>query len=241
MDRDAYGHEIWDFHSGKECTETVERDDGLIDSSSDLPRGYFADFDGWPDHEKEAMESVSGRVLDVGCGAGRHCLYLQKRGHEVVGVDNSPLAIQVCRETGVEDARLMSITQLSSRLGRFDTVLMMCNNFGLFGGMARAKWILRRFKGMTTAKARIIGASADPYQTENPFHLRYHELNRKRGRMPGQVRIRIRYQTYISHWFDYLLVSQEEMKKVVRGTGWRVDRFIESSGPQYIGVLDKRE
>ena len=154
-------------------------------------------------------------------------------------MDNSPLAIRVCRERGVKDARLMSITQVTSNLGRFDTILMMCNNFGLLGGMARAQWILRRFKGLTTPDGRIITASTDPYQTENPFHLRYHEQNRKRGRMPGQVRIRIRYQTYASSWFDYLLVSPDEMKEIVTATGWQVDALIESSGPQYIGILGR--
>jgi hypothetical protein len=150
------------------------------------------------------------------------CLHLQKRGHEIVGIDNSPLAIRVCIERGVEDVRLMSITQLSSRLGRFDTILMMCNNFGLLGGMERAKWILKRLKGLTTRDAKIIGASTDPYRTENPHHLRYHDLNRRRGRMPGQVRIRIRYQTYASEWFDYLLASREEMGRSskARDGGW---------------------
>lgn len=239
LDPDGYGHEIWDCYSGKDVVEIVERDDGLIDPSSDLPRGYFAGYGDWPEYEKEAMKLVVGRVLDIGCGAGRHCLYLQDRGHEVVGLDISPLAIRVCRERGVRDARCMSITQVGSSLGRFDTILLMCNNFGLLGGMARAKWLLRRFKAITTPQARIIGASADPYKTTNPSHLEYHKLNRRRGRMPGQVRIRIRYQRYASGWFDYLLVSPEEMKSIVEGTGWQVDRFITTTGPQYIGVLNR--
>ena len=34
------------------------------------------------------------RVLDVGCGTGTHSLWLAEQGHDVLGVDLSPLAIQ---------------------------------------------------------------------------------------------------------------------------------------------------
>jgi cyclopropane fatty-acyl-phospholipid synthase-like methyltransferase len=37
-------------------------------------------------------------VLDVGCGAGEHALYLAQRGHEVWGIDSSPTAIQKARD-----------------------------------------------------------------------------------------------------------------------------------------------
>ncbi|MCK4414566.1 MAG: class I SAM-dependent methyltransferase [Candidatus Eisenbacteria sp.] len=43
------------------------------------------------------MSRVRGRILDVGCGAGRSMLYLQQKGRAVTGIDISPLAIEVCR------------------------------------------------------------------------------------------------------------------------------------------------
>jgi len=59
--------------------------------------------------------------------------------------------------------------------------------------------------------------------------------------MPGQVRIRIRYSVYASPWFDYLLVSRPEMKRILQGTGWKIERFIESEkGPTYVGVIKKQ-
>jgi 2-polyprenyl-3-methyl-5-hydroxy-6-metoxy-1,4-benzoquinol methylase len=45
---------------------------------------------------EEAMQFVKGRVLDVGCGEGRHSLYLQEKWFDVLGIDISPLAIKVC-------------------------------------------------------------------------------------------------------------------------------------------------
>jgi hypothetical protein len=57
--------------------------------------------------------------------------------------------------------------------------------------------------------------------------------------MAGQVRMRVRYQTYCTPWFDYLLVSKDEMRKILAGTGWRIGRFFDSDGPGYIAVIEK--
>ncbi len=237
--QDAYGHAIYDSYLGKGGYEIDERDDGFVGGVRDAGT-YLAAYDEWPPIEREAMEIVKGRILDIGCGAGRHALYLQEKGLDVLGIDVSPLAIKVCKLRGLTQAREMSITQLSRKLGTFDTLLMMGNNFGLFGSFKRAKWLLRRFCGMTSDQARIIAQSSDPYATDEPCHLAYHELNRKRGRMSGQIRLRVRYKTYATPWFDYFLVSRNEMAEIVSGTRWRVGHFAESDGPYYIGVIEKK-
>jgi SAM-dependent methyltransferase len=185
------------------------------------------------------MRYASGRVLDIGCGAGRHSLYLQKKGRSVLGIDVSPLAIRTARARGLKKARVLSVTQVGRGLGTFDTILMLGNNFGLFGSEKRARWLLRRFAGATTDDARIIAESNDVYRTKVRAHLRYHRLNRSRGRMPGQVRIRIRYDTYVTPWFDYLLVSPGEMAGILDGSGWSIDRILKSGGPAYIAVIRK--
>jgi SAM-dependent methyltransferase len=235
---DAFGHLIHDFHCGIPAREIIERDDGLIDVSSG-PVAYFTEYRDWPGSEQQAVDLAHGRVLDIGCGAGRHALYLQGKGLDVVGIDISPLAVRTCRDRGLRDARVLGITQVSSRLGRFDTILMMGSNFGLLGGMRRARWLLGRFRSITSDEALIIAESADPHDTVKPCHLAYHRCNLERGRMPGQVRIRVRYQTLIGEWFDYLKVSRDEMKMVIEGTGWRVARFLPDTGTVYSGVLEQ--
>jgi ATP-dependent phosphoenolpyruvate carboxykinase len=117
---------------------------------------------------------------------------------------------------------------------------MLGNNFGLLGNPRRARWLLRRFKGMTTPQALIIAESNDIYQTDDPEHLAYHQLNRDRGRMAGQIRLRVRTGKYASPWFDYLMVSQEEMQEILEGTGWEVERFIPQEGkPTYVAIIRK--
>lgn len=236
--QDAYGRIIWDHLHGEPTAEIVERDDGWIAVSGGAA-SYLAEFKDWPKHQRAAMRFVHGRVLDVGCGAGRCCLYLQKRGQQVVGIDVSPLAIRVCRQRGVKDARVLSITQISRALGRFDTILMMGNNFGLFGDRQRARWSLRRLHTMASPNAHIVAETINVYQTKDPDHLRYHRFNRRRGRMAGQLRLRVRYRRYCTPWFDYLIVSPEEMKKILAGTGWRVKRIIKSTGFLYVAVIGK--
>jgi SAM-dependent methyltransferase len=236
---DAYGHLIFDFLRGHKCREVVERDDGYLDPSENLPASYFCEFRKWMPRERKAMRFVRGRALDVGCGAGRVALYLQQRGLEVVGIDVSPLALRVCRLRGVKDVRLMPIAQVTSKLGRFDTIVMFGNNFGLFANPKMARRLLKQFYKITSDRARIIAESTDPYRTKNPAHQEYHWFNRRRGRPPGQVRIRVRYGLRVTPWFDYLFVSKKELRNLIRGTGWRVQKFLGSRGPTYIAVLGK--
>jgi SAM-dependent methyltransferase len=236
--QDAFGHALMDFYRGIGGWAVVERDDGYIDSSEGIDI-YFAGYKMWPTHQRRAIELAKGRVLDIGCGAGRHALYLQAKGLDVTGIDESPLAIRVCRERGLQRARVASITRIPSNLGVFDTILMLGNNFGLFGSQRRARWLLRRLRGLTSDNGRILAESHNPFATKNAFHRRYQKSNVSRGRMRGQVRIRLRYQSYVTKWFDYLLVSRKEMQGITRGTGWKITRHIESGGPLYIAVLEK--
>ena len=236
--QDAFGWEIHDYFRGRPTQEIAERDDGYIAVSGGTA-GYFAELAGWPKHEKEAIALARGRVLDVGCGAGRVALHLQSRGLDVTGIDTSPLALKVCRARGIRKVKLLPFNRISPKLGRFDTVVMYGNNFGLFGSFAQARRLLRRLHGMTTPNARILGSTLDPYATTEPRHLAYHRRNRARGRMGGQVRIRIRYKDCATPWFDYLLVSKKELAAILAGTGWRVTRCFDTRGGRYVGVIEK--
>lgn len=241
QDKDAFGHLLFDYLNGAEATELIERDDGFIGTSMG-PRAYFADFPDWPAHLQEAMTRlVPGRSIDLGCGAGRLELYLQSQGCAVTGIDNSPLAIEVCRRRGVEDARLLSVTRLSAAVGIYDNIVMIGHNWGLMGSARRARWLLRKFHAMTTPHARIIAESNDVYNTDNPVHLAYQAYNRERGRMSGQLRIRVRYLMYTGEWFDYLMVSRDEMREIVAGTGWRIVEFIDSEKSSYVAVMEKEK
>jgi len=237
-DQDAFGMALYDYVQGNnDCEIIIERDDGYIDVED--KRVYFLESKDWHHIYREAMRHVKGRVLDIGCGAGRHSLYLQDIGFDVVGIDISPLAVEACRLRGLKDAKVVSIHEADIELGRFDTILMLGNNFGLFGSYSGAKSLLKKFHDITFDHARIIAETNDPYQTTNPLHLEYQERNRKRKRMSGQIRLRARYKQYSTPWFDYLMVSKPEMEKIINGTGWKISQYIESDPSHYIAIIDK--
>ena len=236
---DAYGEMVLAALDGLAPVEIVERDDGFVGAGMIGAEGYFAPFRRWPAVERRAMRFVRGRVLDVGCGAGRVALHLQERGQQVVAIDVSPGAVEVCRRRGVRDVRLLSIDDVDGSLGELDTIVMLGVNFGLFASAAKARRLLRRFHRLTSARGRIVASSNDVYRTDDPNHLAYHERNRSRGRMAGQLRLRVRFRDVATPWFDYLIVSKDELRELAAGAGWQVARILEDDGPLYVGVLEK--
>jgi SAM-dependent methyltransferase len=233
---DAFGRALLDQLEGKNVTVIVERDDGLVDTESIA--WYFSRPRKWHACERKALRYVRGRVLDVGCGAGRVALELQERGHDVVATDVSPLALEVCRRRGVGDARLLPLTRIGSSIGRFDTIVLFGNNFGLLGDPRRARWLLRRLRSVTTDHARILAGCHDLRATDDPIDRVYRERNRRRGRMAGEARFRVRYGTEATPWMDWLLVSPTEMEEIVAGTGWSVQRVLHDEA-NYVGVVER--
>jgi SAM-dependent methyltransferase len=234
---DGYGQMLLAALDGRDPLEIVERDDGFIEAAGG-PRLYLAPFRRWHPLDRRAMRFVRGRTLDVGCGGGRVCLHLRERGHDVVGIDISPGAVEVCRRRGVRDVRLCSIDDVDQSLGTFDTIVMLGNNFGLFASAAKARRLLRRFHRLTSDRGRIVAETRDVYRTDDPVHKAYHRRNRARGRMSGQIRMRVRFRDHATPWFDYLMVSRDELEDLLDGAGWRLGRVLESEDT-YIAVIDK--
>ena len=178
-------------------------------------------------------------MLDIGCGAGRHSLYLQSQGYAVTGIDLSPLAVQVCQKRGMQNAIVLPVTRVSKRLGTFDTFLMLGNNFALLGNPIRARWLLRRFYGMSSSQACLIAQTRDPYRTDLPEHLAYHARNQALGRLSGQASIRVRYKQYVTPWFEFMMLSPQELSGLVSGTGWTIPHTLDDGGGAYVALLMK--
>jgi SAM-dependent methyltransferase len=237
-EEDAFGRLLLDYLAGEAGQLILERDDDRAGPA--LPADvFFAEHREWPSQEQQVFELVHGRVLEVGCGAGRHSLEAQRRGLDVVAIDISPGAVEVCLRRGMRDFRLLPLAAVDASLGVFDTVLMMCGNFGLVGTARDAVLVLRSLHGMTTPTARIVLDSVDPHQDDDPADLACQEKNRARGDLPGQVTIRLRYCGSATPWFELLNLSARELEDLVAEAGWRLAHLVEGEPPEYYAVLEK--
>jgi SAM-dependent methyltransferase len=217
--------------------EVIERDDGLINGA--LADHYLGTPDEWPPHDHRALRLVRGAALDIGVGAGRTAIELQRRGTAVTGLDTSPGAIEVARKRGLRDTVITTVDVFADRAtARYDTFLMLGNNLGLVESRERAPVFLSALERLARPGARIIAQGTDPYGTSDPLHVAYHRGNRERGRLGGQLRLRIRYRKVASAWFDYLVCSTDELESLLDGTRWRLKSVDAADRPYYLAVME---
>jgi SAM-dependent methyltransferase len=215
--------------------EIIEREDGLINGA---PAAHYLDDPAdWEAYDHRAVDRVGGEVLDIGVGGGRIALLLQERGVPVTGLDISPGALWVARRRGVRELVCASVEDHVAAGRRYDTFLMLGNNLGLIEGRQRAPEFLAALAAMARPGAQIIAQGTDPYGTTDPVHLGYHEHNRRRGRMGGQLRLRLRYRDLSTTWFDYLVCSTDELGQLVAGTPWRLVDIDDADAPIYLATL----
>lgn len=237
---DAFGQALiqcWDAGAvAGAAFEIIERDDGYIEAHDMVH--YFAGQESWPSVEQWTCEPVKARVLDVGCGAGRHAVPLQAAGIEVTGVDPSPGAVSVARARGVEVIH-GTVANVAREVHRFDTIILMGNNLGLIGPGERGQRLLADLAAIAAPGAMLIGSGIDPYRTDSPEHLAYHDGNRQRGWLPGHVRIRVRHRATATRWFDYVHRSPDELLSAIESSAWSWGG-MERDGSTYCARLDLR-
>jgi SAM-dependent methyltransferase len=221
---------------GRAASVVLERDDGWIGIES--LAWYFAAAEAWSEPERTALEFVRGRVIDVASGAGRVALALQKRGHDVLATDVSPLAIDLCRRRGVARTAVAGVEEVTS-LGQADTVTMLGTDLALLGPAATAHRILRGIHEATGPDGRIVGSCGNPPATD-PAHVAYAERNLRLGRLPNHRVFRVRYRNLATPWFDYVFRSPHDLTTVAERAGWKLTRLLGESTPQYAVLLEKR-
>ena len=102
--KDLFGKAILDYQQGN-YTEDIVTSTSISDEDL-LPLPYlFRSYTEMPKLEQTALQLSNGNVLDIGCGAGSHSLYLQnERNLDVIAIDVSEAAIEACKLRGIQNA-----------------------------------------------------------------------------------------------------------------------------------------
>ena len=158
MAKDILGRALLDYQSGK-YLEDIKTYSSL-DEEDIIPIPYlFRDFKKMPSLEQKALKLCKGNILDIGCGAGSHSLYLQKKGFAVTALDQSPGAIETCKLRGIEHTVLQGIQDF--KLQKYDTLLMLMNGIGIVGKLKYIDQFFTHLKSILNPKGQILLDSSD--------------------------------------------------------------------------------
>jgi 2-polyprenyl-3-methyl-5-hydroxy-6-metoxy-1,4-benzoquinol methylase len=73
--KDLFGKAILDFQTNNSPKDIITETN--ISDADEMSVAYlFRDYNEMPKLEQKALQLAKGKVLDVGCGAGSHSLYL---------------------------------------------------------------------------------------------------------------------------------------------------------------------
>lgn len=155
--KDLFGKALLDYQNGH-YTEDIITSTNISDED-DLPLPYlFRTFKDMPKLEQKALKLAKGSVLDVGCGAGSHSLYLQEKGFQIKSIDISKGAIEVAKQRGVLNAEIKNILYETKT---FDTILLLMNGTGIFQELINVSKYLKHLKGLLKPNGQILIDSSD--------------------------------------------------------------------------------
>ena len=230
---DLMGRAILDYQTGNDPQDIVTETD--ISEPDVMPVAYlFRNFESMPEIEKRALGLCRGKILDVGCGAGSHALFLQEKGFDVSAIDISPLAVEACRLRGLKDVRVKNIMELSGE--KFDTLLLLMNGTGICGKIRNLVPFLLHIKSLLTDDGRILIDSSDiryMYDTDDdggiwlPADKEYF----------GQLRFEMAYKGKKELPFDWLYADQETLSAAAGIAGLEFTKICDGGHFDYLAQL----
>jgi SAM-dependent methyltransferase len=208
---------------------------------------YFENDVAFYEEVKLILSIAHGEVLDIGCGAGRFSLFLQNQMHvNVVGIDESYGAVQVCSARGMRGVRHLDVESLSiDKMSRFDTFLLLGYNLGIAGTPEGVQQLFQKLTPLAREKAVVLVDLLDKSlmarDNKNYQEIREVEYSQKIGRFPGQSRYRVQFGACDTGWFDWIQVSPHELEPMIAPTGWKLKLVIERRDkPGYYAAVIER-
>ena len=240
-DNDPFADALESYHRYGKGSYRYTRDDGW--SQVEDAWWYFTSYRDFLSIEKRALRFAEGRILDIGCGAGRHSLYLQRRGFQVTALDSSPRVAVISRDRGVRAVcAALACNPLPFESGRFDTVLLFGNNMGLCGGIRETSSLFQQLGRLSSSSGKILATNRAP-GTGSVKDLEYWNGQIAKGGELGVARFRLEFRGQHPRWVSLLLLAPTDLMQIAWDSGWKVTHiFGESQAEEgYAAVLEKRK
>lgn len=233
LEKDILGTALLDYYNGN-YTEDIITYSSLKEKDV-LPLPYlFRDYEEMPELEKKALTLCKGDILDIGCGAGNHSLYLQKEGFKVSCLDHSKGAITVCENRGIRNTYHGSILNFED--GGFDTLLLLMNGIGITGQLKNIDVFLNKLKSLLNNGGQIILDSSDiiyMFETDEdggywiPEEVAYY----------GEVRFTMEYKKLKGDKFPWLYLDFNTLQRAAIFNGLICELVFEGAHYDYLARL----
>jgi SAM-dependent methyltransferase len=233
------GQALLDFHRGRANDQIIVHTDLWNDEPTPVESFYRPDRHRLPELERIALKLCRGRTLDLGAGAGRHALELQRLGLAVTAVDISPEAVEVMRDRGVVDARCGDLECVRDE--SFETIVLLMHGIGLVGTLeGLATFLSRVGNHLSHDDGQVIFDSADlglvmPEQFEDGL-----EDWRGGGLYPGEVEYRLSYGKLEGESYRWLFVDPVTLADKADAAGFRAEVVARGERGSYLARLRRR-
>jgi cyclopropane fatty-acyl-phospholipid synthase-like methyltransferase len=231
---DIMGLAMLDYFHGKQKEDIITY--SSISGEDILPLAHlFRNFDQMPQLEQIALSFARGKILDIGCGAGIHSLYLQKKGFDVHAIDTSSGAIEVCTLRGIKKATVIDIFDLKK--GKYDTIYTLMNGLGICGKISKLTDFLFHLKSLLSEKGQIITDSSDlKYMVENEQYFL-----EKSDQYYGEVVFELFYKLEQGKPFNWVYVDFDTLKDHANEAGLSCTMLKKGKHYDYLAKLTPKK
>ncbi|WP_029035697.1 class I SAM-dependent methyltransferase [Salinimicrobium terrae] len=235
---DIFGKAITAFYETGDEEEIVVHSPDFDDDAIPVPY-LFRSYKEMPKLEQKALQLCRGKVLDVGCGAGSHSLYLQEEQKlEVTAIDTSPGAIDICRKRGISDARNIAFEELSE--GKFDTILLLMNGTGIVGKMKFLDRFFKQLKNLLAEDGQVLIDSSDLIYLFDADEDGGVWVDSSKGYY-GELVYSLSYKKERSQSFDWLYLDFESLSLAATKNKFTCKKVFEGKHYNYLAKLSLKK
>ena len=228
---DIFGKALLDYYNGN-YTENIITSTN-ISEDDEMPLDYlFRDYKDMSKLEQKSLQLAKGRILDVGCGAGIHSLYLQNKGFDVKAIDISKGAIEVAQKLGIRNAEQIPVLDETEK---FDTILLMMNGTGIFETLAKTPHYLKHLKTLLNPNGQILVDSTDiKYMYEDEDGGYWQDLN---ANYYGELDYLLSYKGEDAELITWLYLDFETLSSASEKAGLQCELIMEGEHYDYLARL----